>query len=96
MPKLDVQGRIIIPAEFRDELSWKLPKKVALCYDFHKDLIYIHEKENCTNEFVVCFRTIDSKGRISFPEECIRLLKASNDDFFVLFLQNNQILIKKA
>ena len=96
MPKLDIQGRFIIPAEFLNELSWDNPQKVAFCYNFDKDLICLCKKEDSTNEFVIAYRTLSSKGRIAFPEECVRLLKASNDDFFILLLQNNQIFIKKA
>ena len=96
MPKLDKQRRLKIPLDFRDELSWVLPAKVALCYDCQTNMIYICEKDKSTSELVICFRTIDAKGRFIFPTECIRLLNASDEDFLILFLQNKKIFIKKA
>ena len=96
MPRLDGQKRIRIPSQLSDKLAWKLPKDVDLCYDEQKDLIHICDKDSSTDEVVISSRNIDSKGRIYFPWECIRLLKASVDDLFILFIQNGQVFIKKA
>ena len=96
MPKLDRQKRIRIPSQLSDKLSWTFPKDVDLCYNEQKNLIHICDKDSSTDEVVISSRNIDLKGRIYLPWECIRLLKASVDDLFILFLQNGQVFIKKA
>lgn len=94
MPRLDPQGRFVIPFEFRANLP-KGPTYLAFCYDFDKKAIYLHNGCNCDDEAVICKRKMDPKGRIAFPIDCINIINASSEDFFIVFLQNNKIYIRK-
>ena len=95
MPKLDIHNRIIIPTFFREELSWKLPKTVYICYDNELDMIFITDKEFSYSNFVITTRSIDSKGRLSLPKECLKLINASHGDIFAFLMKENKIYIKK-
>lgn len=96
MPNLDCNNRITIPVSFREKLAWELPKSVALCYEYDKNMLYISNTENSDDDFVLCFREVDSKGRFSLSKESLILLNASSDDYFIFLLKNNKIFIKKA
>lgn len=96
MPKLDKQHRVTIPFDLREELGWKFPQTLALCYDFSTpDAIIINKRETCKSHCVLCFREVDSKGRISFPKEALALLKADWDDFFIIYIKNGEFFIRK-
>lgn len=94
MPKLDSQGRIIIPSELRQEIGWNCPKEVALCYNFQNNTITICDKADIVDKSVVAFRKLDAKGRFFLPNEFLTLLGIDKDALFIIFLQNNEFCIK--
>ena len=95
MPKLSSNKRLVIPFEFRKRLSWLEPISVAVCYDINLDMILLKKEDDSFHEFVITFNKLDSKGRISMSEDCVKLLKATFDDYFVVFMKENTIYIKK-
>ena len=94
MPKLDNQGRLIIPYELRQKVNWTLPKEIALCYNFQNNIITICNKLDIVDKCVISFRKLDDKGRFFLPNEVLDLLGLSKDTFFIIFLKNNDLCIK--
>lgn len=95
MPKLDNHGRILIPSNLRKSLRWETDTIIAVCYDFSNHSIILCPKANITNEYVISFRELDPKGRFSLSKEAIAVLNASKEDFLVVAVQGNRIVIKK-
>lgn len=97
MPRLDSQGRLTLPHELREELSWWTPHKVlALCYDFTENAITICDKHLVDDKCVVAYRKTDSKNRIFFPKDALDTIGATKNDLLIVYLRKGQIYIKKS
>ena len=94
MPKLDSQGRLLIPLELREELGWTVPKEIAICYNFQDGNITIISKSDIADKNVISFRKLDPKGRFCVPNEVFNLLKLGKTALFIPFLHNNILCIK--
>ena len=96
MPKLDSQGRLSLPPDLRREVCIRNHSLVALCYHFEKKSIYITDRIDTKGNCFVAIRKIDSKGRIGFPNECLKLLHAKKEDLLCVFLLEGKLYVRKA
>lgn len=89
MPKLDSQGRIRIPLEFRDVI---VPDcKIAICLE--QNYLLVLSSSNISDEKVLFIRNIDNKGRVFIPKEALKIIDASKDTFFIVYRCKNKIYI---
>ncbi len=90
MPKLDKQGRLTIPFDFRSSFNGK----IAFCYENNRILLLNSNLSD--NEKVFAFRIVDRKGRFSLPKEALSILDASEKDLFLIYIQNGKVYIEKS
>ncbi len=92
MPKLDGQGRLSIPIDFR--YRYFSNDKIALCYENNRILLLTAMFSDA--EKVFAFRKLDDKGRFFLPREALNFLNASEHDLFLIYLQNDKVYLEKA
>jgi len=92
MPKLDKQGRLKIPFDFRTRLISQNNKNIAICYDISRIILLNSNQTN--NAKIIAFRKIDEKGRISLPKEAFSIMNATKNSTFIVYSQNLNIYIE--
>lgn len=94
MPKFDNQGRLSIPSDLSKKMGWDFPKELAFCYDFESKILSFCDSSDISNKNVLSIRQTDNKGRFFLPKELIDSLGIARDSTFIIFLKNNEFIIK--
>lgn len=97
MPNLDSERRILIKRDLIEKMQWKLPKDVAICYDFNgKEVKIIPEESLKPSDNIIEYKRVDKKGRIFVSKEVLAILNGSTtDSFFVTYIRQNCLYIRK-
>ncbi len=94
MPKLNPQGRIVIPSCLRIKLSYTLSSEIAICCNDSKR-VYLLNSDTISDEKIICFVKMDNKSRIILTSEVLEYLDACKEDTFIVYLQADKIYIEK-
>ena len=94
MAKIDSQGRLSIPSELIERLSYQFRDiNCAICY-IDKDTFYIiPENMLGDTDCIISLRKIDSKGRIYIPKDILNLWKYPK--IVVVYLNDGKIFFVK-
>ena len=91
MAKMDTKNRLQIPSSLINELH--LSSKVGIFWDTDEKSIYLSDLTDCSNEFCLEVRHLDSKKRVTISERLLNLIDSDYSSLFVIALRKNRIYI---
>jgi len=94
MSKMDSESRLKIPADLLKKIGWSLPLEIAICYDFSSKTLTICNSSDIVNKNVIAIRKVDQTGRFILPKESFSLLGVNKDSEFLIYLRNNDFIIR--
>lgn len=87
---MDAQKRVLIPVDLRKAAKLETKTEIALCMKNYNVFFLTNINEISSEDIIIRFVKLDSKGRFSFPHKYLYTANLSNE---TITLKGNKVYI---